>query len=144
MEIYLLPCRSNILLDETYTAKITDLGFGLPTLKQIGSTSTLSFAGSYDLVRSRGYVAPEFKDGIIGPATDVYSYGIVISCRLQILGDVNCIFLYYYRLHLRYSLDYLFTLHLEQKKNWFVIIWHNIIITIYPLHNIIINIILVL
>ena len=60
-----------------HSAKITDFGFGLPTLKQIGSTSTLSTVASADLVRSRGYIPPEFKNGIVNAATDVYSYGIV-------------------------------------------------------------------
>ena len=65
------------MFDETYSAKVTDFCFGLPTIKQIGSTSTVTTFGSDSLVRSHGYIAPEFKDGIVGVATDVYSYGIV-------------------------------------------------------------------
>ena len=68
-------------MDETYSAKITDIGFGLPTLKQIGSTSTLSTVASADLLQLRGYIPPEFKNGIVTAATDVYCYGIfTISC----------------------------------------------------------------
>lgn len=64
-------------MDESYTAKITDFGFGLPAIRKIGSTSTVTLSGANALVRMRGYVAPEFKDGVVSAALDVFSYGIV-------------------------------------------------------------------
>ena len=73
-------------MDEAYSAKITDFGFGLPTVRQIGSTSTVTVSGSSALVRLRGYLAPEFKDGIVGVGIDVFSYGIV-RCLVEILCE---------------------------------------------------------
>ncbi|KAJ4711693.1 Receptor-like protein kinase [Melia azedarach] len=69
----------NILLDETFTAKISD--FGLAKLLMNDQTRTLTAIRG-----TRGYVAPEwFRNMPITAKVDVYSYGVmlleIICCR---------------------------------------------------------------
>ncbi|PIN19776.1 Serine/threonine protein kinase [Handroanthus impetiginosus] len=72
----------NILLDEFWTAKISD--FGLAKLLMPDQTRTMT-----DTRGTRGYVAPEWQKNMpISLKVDVYSYGIVlleiICCRRNI------------------------------------------------------------
>ncbi|XP_050371525.1 G-type lectin S-receptor-like serine/threonine-protein kinase LECRK2 [Argentina anserina] len=69
----------NILLDDTFTAKISD--FGLAKLLRLDQTRTIT-----GIRGTRGYVAPEwFKNLPITTKVDVYSFGIllleIICCR---------------------------------------------------------------
>ncbi|KAI9125655.1 hypothetical protein K1719_003073 [Acacia pycnantha] len=77
----------NILMDELWTAKISDFGFARLSSKLEHSRSSTRI---YEL--TSGYVAPERqKDALTSVKVDVYSYGVVlleiICCRRNI--DVN-------------------------------------------------------
>ncbi|XP_016476377.2 lysM domain receptor-like kinase 3 [Nicotiana tabacum] len=65
---------SNILLDDSFRAKISD--FGLSKLMGItndGEASATRVVGTY------GYVAPEYlRDGLATTKTDVYAFGVVL------------------------------------------------------------------
>jgi hypothetical protein len=72
----------NILLDDKFTAKISD--FGLAKLLQTNQTQT-----NTGIRGTRGYVAPEwFKSIGITAKVDVYSYGVIllelICCRRNV------------------------------------------------------------
>ena len=67
----------NILLDETLTPRIADVGFVTPMPLNVGCTAIVTVAGAMTLAGSRGYLAPEFTDGKHGIKSDVYSYGVV-------------------------------------------------------------------
>ncbi|XXG75152.1 hypothetical protein AAC387_Pa07g3727 [Persea americana] len=78
----------NILMDDSWTAKISD--FGLAKLLMPNQTRT--FTG---IRGTRGYLAPEWhKNMPISVKTDVYSYGMVlleiICCRRNIKLEVPC------------------------------------------------------
>ncbi|XP_052116375.1 G-type lectin S-receptor-like serine/threonine-protein kinase LECRK2 [Arachis duranensis] len=69
----------NVLLDESFTAKISD--FGLAKLLKIGQSRT-----NTRIRGTKGYVAPEwFRNMPITIKVDVYSYGVllleIICCR---------------------------------------------------------------
>ncbi|RDY02866.1 G-type lectin S-receptor-like serine/threonine-protein kinase LECRK1, partial [Mucuna pruriens] len=77
----------NILMDEFYTAKISD--FGLAKLLMPDQTRTFTGARG-----TRGYVAPEWNKNIpISVKADVYSYGImlleILCCRRNIEVHVS-------------------------------------------------------
>ncbi|XP_077227739.1 G-type lectin S-receptor-like serine/threonine-protein kinase LECRK3 [Tasmannia lanceolata] len=80
----------NILLDDNFTARISD--FGLAKLLQVDQTRT-----NTELRGTRGYVAPEwFRNMSITAKVDVYSFGTLlvetISCRKNVelgLGDME-------------------------------------------------------
>ncbi|XP_020225173.1 G-type lectin S-receptor-like serine/threonine-protein kinase LECRK1 [Cajanus cajan] len=77
----------NILMDEFYTAKISD--FGLAKLLMPDQTRTFTGARG-----TRGYLAPEWNKNMpISVKTDVYSYGIVLleilCCRRNIEVHVS-------------------------------------------------------
>jgi len=71
---------ANVLLDEDYTAKITD--FGLSTLRGKSSSALVSIDDGENLVGGTGgYMAPELLDNSKPPefSCDIYSYGILLN-----------------------------------------------------------------
>ena len=66
--------RQNVLIDESFTAKVADFGFVIPLPTNVGSTAVVTAIGAIGLAGTRGYTAPEYADG---PKTDVYMYGVV-------------------------------------------------------------------
>jgi serine/threonine protein kinase len=77
----------NILLDENFTAKISD--FGLAKLLRTNQTQT-----NTGIRGTRGYVAPEwFKNIGITAKVDVYSFGVImlelICCRRNVELEVT-------------------------------------------------------
>ncbi|GLT59542.1 hypothetical protein SLA2020_323550 [Shorea laevis] len=78
----------NILLDDSFTARISD--FGLAKLLEKNQTRTLT-----EIRGTRGYVAPEwwFRNKPVTVKVDVYSFGILllelICCRRSFEQDVE-------------------------------------------------------
>ncbi|KAI3996680.1 hypothetical protein MKX01_042371 [Papaver californicum] len=77
----------NILLDDSFTARISD--FGLAKLLMTNQTRTLT-----GIRGTRGYVAPEwFRNAPISAKVDVYSFGVmlleIICCRKGIELDLG-------------------------------------------------------
>lgn len=77
----------NILLDNFYTAKISD--FGLAKLLKTNQTQTTT-----DIRGTKGYVAPEwFRDMVLTAKVDVYSFGVllleIICCRNNYEPDLD-------------------------------------------------------
>ncbi|XXG48670.1 hypothetical protein AAC387_Pa02g3053 [Persea americana] len=77
----------NILLDDCFTAKISD--FGLAKLLNTNQTRTTT-----DVRGTKGYVAPEwFKKMAITAKVDVYSFGVmlmeIICCRKSYEPDLE-------------------------------------------------------
>ncbi|KAK9932423.1 hypothetical protein M0R45_019661 [Rubus argutus] len=77
----------NILLDDSFAAKISD--FGLAKLLRMDQTRT-----NTGIRGTKGYVAPEwFKNSLITPKVDVYSFGIllleIICCRKKFDEEVE-------------------------------------------------------
>ena len=62
---------ANILLDTNWRAKLTDFGVA----RAVDSSS--SMAVTQTIVGTRVYMAPEYCTGVVSPAADVYSYGVV-------------------------------------------------------------------
>ena len=67
----------NVLLDDSFTAKVADFGFVTPLPTDVGSTAVITAIGAVSLAGTRGYTAPEYTEGKRGTKTDVYSYGVV-------------------------------------------------------------------
>jgi serine/threonine protein kinase len=65
---------SNILLDEHYTAKLSDFGFALD-LSFITEDKTLVTAPM--IARTEGYVPPKQTSGKFSSKSDVFIYGVV-------------------------------------------------------------------
>lgn len=64
--------RSNILLDDKLTAKLSDFGFSIQLPESKGSnTSTDGLPGT------DGYRPPEYSDRKYSVLSDMYSYGVV-------------------------------------------------------------------
>ncbi|WCJ25822.1 G-type lectin S-receptor-like serine/threonine-protein kinase LECRK3 [Euphorbia peplus] len=84
-EVPIIHCDikpENVLLDESYTAKISD--FGLAKLLHRNQSRTLT-----GIRGTRGYVAPEwFRNSAVTAKVDVYSYGVmlleIIYCRKNV------------------------------------------------------------
>ncbi|XWS49686.1 hypothetical protein CRYUN_Cryun12cG0024400 [Craigia yunnanensis] len=75
----------NVLLDEYFTAKISDFGLAKLLLSNQSRTRTM-------IRGTRGYVAPEwFKNVPITAKVDVYSFGVmlleIICCRKSVVTD---------------------------------------------------------
>lgn len=64
---------ANVLLDQTWRAILTD--FGVARALSMGSST----AATQRIVGTRVYMAPEYCTGLVSPAADVYSLGVV-SC----------------------------------------------------------------
>lgn len=63
---------SNILLDASFNAKLSDFGLAVTSAGCAGNTNI-------DLVGTLGYVAPEYMlDGKLTEKSDVYAYGVVL------------------------------------------------------------------
>ena len=77
----------NILLDDSFTARISD--FGLAKILKTDQTRTAT-----QIRGTKGYVAPEwFKNMPVSAKVDIYSYGIVllelICCRKSFEAEVE-------------------------------------------------------
>ena len=58
-------------MDQTWRAKLTD--FGVARALSMGSST----AATQRIVGTRVYMAPEYCTGLVSPAADVYSLGVV-------------------------------------------------------------------
>ncbi|XP_031262138.1 G-type lectin S-receptor-like serine/threonine-protein kinase LECRK3 [Pistacia vera] len=77
----------NILLDQYFTAKISDFGLSKLLLSDQSRTRTM-------IRGTRGYVAPEwFKNVAVSAKVDVYSYGVmlleIICCRRSVVMEIE-------------------------------------------------------
>ena len=72
--MWFYACSSNILLDDHFTAKISDFGFALH-LPQVQQNKTMVTAPL--IARTEGYFPPEITSGKFSDKSDVYSYGVV-------------------------------------------------------------------
>lgn len=75
--------RHNILLDAALQPHLADFGFLMALPIEHRSSCLVTSTGSIALAGTRGYLAPEFITGKVGPKVDVYSYGIVSLSSLQ-------------------------------------------------------------
>ncbi|XP_059190355.1 interleukin-1 receptor-associated kinase 4 [Centropristis striata] len=72
---------ANILLDETFVAKISDFGLTRASAKKTSTTMMTE-----RIVGTRAYMAPEALRGEITPKSDVFSFGVVL---LEILSGLS-------------------------------------------------------
>lgn len=87
-EVCIVHCNikpQNILMDEVWTAKISDFGFARLSMPEHSRATTIDESTS-------GYMAPgRHKDALASIKIDIYSYGVVlleiICCRRNI--DIN-------------------------------------------------------
>ena len=66
-----VTCSANVLLGEGWHAKLAD--FGVARVLASGSKS----ASTETIVGTLVYMAPEYCNGLISPAADIYSLGVV-------------------------------------------------------------------
>lgn len=71
----MLIYSANILLDQNWRGILTD--FGVARTLSYGTTT----AATQRIVGTRVYMAPEYCTGLVSPAADVYSLGIVNHCH---------------------------------------------------------------
>ena len=89
-EVHIIHCNlkpENILMDDTWTAKISD--FGLARLSVPNQTRT-----TMGIEGTSGYSAPEWqKNALISVKADIYSYGVmlleIVCCRSNIEVNVS-------------------------------------------------------
>ncbi len=89
-EIPIIHCDikpQNILLDENFTARISDFGLAKLLLSNQTRTKTM-------IRGTRGYVAPEwFKNVPVTAKVDVYSFGVmlleIICCRRSLVMEAE-------------------------------------------------------
>lgn len=62
---------ANILLDEAFTAKVSDFGLARASDKLAQTVMTSTVVGT------TAYMAPEALRGEITPRSDIYSFGVV-------------------------------------------------------------------
>ena len=72
--IIIFYSRANILLDDSFRAKLGDFGFAVE-LPHISGGATLFTAAS--IAQSEGYYPSEVTSGKYSDRSDVYSYGVV-------------------------------------------------------------------
>uniref|UniRef100_A0A2N9ERT2 non-specific serine/threonine protein kinase n=1 Tax=Fagus sylvatica TaxID=28930 RepID=A0A2N9ERT2_FAGSY len=85
-EVHIIHCNlkpQNILMDDTWTAKISD--FGLARLSVPNQTRNITMS----MEATSGYSAPEWqKNALISVKSDIYSYGVmlleIVCCRSNI------------------------------------------------------------
>lgn len=70
--IFFLLLSANVLLDEHFTAKISDFGLTRASAKHTSTTVVTD-----RIVGTRAYMAPEALRGDITPKSDVFSFGVV-------------------------------------------------------------------
>ncbi|KAJ7533881.1 hypothetical protein O6H91_13G069200 [Diphasiastrum complanatum] len=64
---------SNILLDQNFSAKLSDFGLALSMLGDMQKGESLQLQGTF------GYIAPEYiLTGVLTEKSDVYAYGVVL------------------------------------------------------------------
>ncbi|KAM4838197.1 interleukin-1 receptor-associated kinase 4 isoform X3 [Urocitellus parryii] len=68
---------ANILLDEDFTAKISDFGLARASEKFAQTVMTSRIVGT------TAYMAPEALRGEITPKSDVYSFGVILKKKLK-------------------------------------------------------------
>ena len=78
---------NNILLDGTLNAYLADLGFMMALPIDYGSSCIVTSAGAIGMAGTRGYLAPEYGAGKVGPKCDVFSFGIVSDVHVQVLSE---------------------------------------------------------
>ena len=67
--------RSNILLDNKLTAKLSDFGFSIQLPQSTGSKTLITSTDG--LPGTDGYRPPEYSDRRFSVLSDMYSYGVV-------------------------------------------------------------------
>ena len=105
--------RSNILLDEKLTAKLSDFGFSIQLPQTVGSKTMITSVDG--LPGTDGYRPPEYSDRKFSVLSDMYSFGVV---RVIDLGYTHCLCQFATRLHLSATRDYW---HLAAREK--AIIW---------------------
>ena len=72
--ISVLSCRANILITQSFNAKLADFGFAreMPTRTKGRTMVTASI-----IAKSDGYFPPELHSGCYSAKSDVFSYGVV-------------------------------------------------------------------
>lgn len=73
IDVYAEDLSNNILLDDALNA---DLGFMMTLPIDYGSSCIVTSAGAIGMAGTRGYLAPEYGAGKVGPKCDVFSFGI--------------------------------------------------------------------
>lgn len=76
---------ANILLDQDFTAKISDFGLARASAKLAQTVMTSRIVGT------TAYMAPEALRGEITPKSDIYSFGVVRDPRLCCFACISTV-----------------------------------------------------